>query len=315
MGASEEAVRAEVPIPPDDLSAHMRQGPASWREREAYLERGRQSRRAIEGALPDEWSWAGKTVLDFGCGPGRAIRHLAEEAPECELWGSDISAPCIEWNSRHLSPSLSFVVNDELPPLPFPDGKFDLVYALSVFTHISDTWADWVLEIDRILAPGGRLVATFMGEGMSEAVAGEPWDERNVGMNVFVPGQGWDRGGPMVLHSPWWIEEHWGRLFTIEKLMPNGFFERAAETAQDDHGAVTLLKGSRAPTPEELERLDPAEEREATALLHDVQQLRAENEAVRTALDGHCAMEANRPPVSGREGVRAVWAAIKRRLR
>lgn len=293
----------------------MKQAPSSWSERDGYLERGRASRRAIEGMLPDDWSWTGKRVLDFGCGPGRTIRHLADES-ECELWGCDISAACIEWNSQNLSPALSFVVNDEVPPLPFPDGKFDLVYALSVFTHISDAWAAWLLEIDRVLAPDGRLVATFMGEAMCETVAGEPWDERNVGMNVHVPGQRWDVGGPMVLHSPWWIAEHWGRLFEIEKLLSYGFLENIAATGQDDHGAVTLRKRpGEAPAQDELERIDPAETREATALLHDVRQLRAENATVRSALDSLRATEGDRPPLTGREGASAIWEAIKRRAR
>ena len=50
---------------------------------------------------------------------------------------------------------------------------------------------------------------------MCEAVAGEPWDEASVGMNVYEAGQDWSLGGPMVLHSPWWIEAHWGRLFDV----------------------------------------------------------------------------------------------------
>ena len=91
----------------------------------------------------------------------------------------------------------------------------------------------------------------------------------------------------MVLHSPWSIEEHWGRLFEIEKLVPYGFLANAAASGQDDHGAVTLRKRpGPAPTADELERIDPAERREAAALLHDVRQLRAENASIRVALDG-----------------------------
>jgi SAM-dependent methyltransferase len=292
----------------------MRNAPPSWREREGYLERGRAARAAIERMLPADWAWPGKTVLDFGCGTGRAVRHLAAEAPECELWGSDIDAACIEWDSAHLSPPVTFVVNDELPPLPFPDGKFDLVYALSVFTHISDAWAAWLLEMDRILAPGGRLVATFMGEGMSEAVSGEPWNQALVGMNVHLPGQGWDLGGPMVLHSPWWIEEHWGRLFEVERLVPLGFIDYAAATGQDDHGAAALRKREGpAPTREKIERIDPEDRREARALDHQVRRLRAENVAISAELRRLPAAD-ERAPISGREGVRAVWAAFRRRL-
>ncbi|HEY1354770.1 MAG TPA: methyltransferase domain-containing protein, partial [Solirubrobacterales bacterium] len=201
--------------------------------------------------------------------------------------------------------------NEELPPLPFPDGKFDLVYAFSVFTHISVHWAAWLLELDRVLAPEGRIVASFMSEGMCEPVTGEPWDESNIGMNVYEEGQDWSLGGPMVMHSPWWIEEHWGRLFDVERLVPSGFFDDRSGLGQDDHGAVTLVKRPGEPPPrEELERLDPAESREATALLHEVRRLRTEN----AALESRPTVTADGGPTSGREAARALWAAARRRL-
>lgn len=284
-------------------------GPRTIVARETYLERGERTREAIERVLPDDWLWAGRTVLDFGCGAGRILRHMAPLAPECELWGSDIDAKCIEWDERHLSPPLSFVLNAEYPPLPFEDGKFDLVYAISVFSHIAAHWAAWLLELDRVLAPGGRLLATFMGEAMCEPVSGEPWDETRIGMNVYEAGQDWSLGGPMVLHSPWWIEEHWGRLFTIERLLPHGFIESTAESGLDDHGVVVLLKSSATPTIDELERIDPGEAREGPALYHDVQHLRAEVAGLRARVES--------PPghTTGREGLAAVRAAVKRRLR
>lgn len=269
---------AEPPIPPAYMSARLMQGGRREDVSGEYLARGRRALDAIGRMLPDEWDWADKSVLDFGCGSGRVIRHLPGSVSES--WGSDIDPRCIDWNDRHLSPPASFVVNGETPPLPFPAAKFDLVYALSVFTHISTHWPAWLLELDRVLAPGGLLVATLMSEGMSEAVAGEPWDERNVGMNVYEEGQPWERGGPMVLHSPWWIEEHWGRLFEVERLVPRGFLDDAAR--EDDHGAVLLRKTAGTVSAEELVRVDPAEPREASALHHDVQHLRAEVAGLRS---------------------------------
>lgn len=266
----------EIPIPPVQLSARMMHGANPEKARDKYLERGAQTSAAIERALPDDWSWAGKAVLDFGCGAGRAIRHLLPPAPDCELWGSDIDPHCIEWAEEHLSPPASFVVNTEVPPLPFPDGKFDLIYAISVFTHISTHWAGWLLELNRILAPGGRLLATIISEGMCEAVSGEAWDEANVGMNVYEEGQGWSFGGPMVLHSPWWIEEHWGRLFEIELLEPRGFHANIGKSQQDDQGVVVLRKTTKTATVADLERIDPRQPQEVQALYHDLLHLRAE---------------------------------------
>lgn len=261
-------------IPPAELTARLKSAPARWQEAAGYLERGRTSRNAIERRLPAGWRWACKRVLDFGCGAGRTIRHFSELAGQCELWGCDIDKACIEWDRANLDPWISFVVNEEEPPLPFADRSFHLVYALSVFTHLTDHWASWLIEVDRILVPGGLLVATVMSEAMCQAVSGEPWDENRVGMNVYEAGQSWDQGGPMVLHSPWWIRGHWGRLFDVEHLQARGFLAEDERGGQDDHGVVVLVKSGRAVTVDELERPDPGDPREATALQHDVVHLR-----------------------------------------
>ncbi len=274
-------METEAPIPPIALTARLAQAPRTWTDVQGYLERGRQALRAIERVLPDEWTWSNKRVLDFGCGAGRTIRHLHDMAATSEVWGCDIDPACIAWNTENLGPSISFAVNDHAPPLPFESEMFDLVYALSVFTHIDTHWASWLLELHRILAPGGILVATIMSEGMCEAVSGQAWDESSVGMNVFECGQPWAVGGPMVLHSPWWIREHWGRLFEVLHVRSRDFFDQTGTEAQDDHGVAVLRKTGPALTVAELEWVNPAEPREATALQHDVMHLRAEVAALR----------------------------------
>ena len=131
------------------------------------------------------------------------------------MWGCDIDAPSIEWLQANLSPPLHVFVNGVEPPLPGHRRTtfFDVVFASSVFTHISDEWARWLVELHRVLRPGGVLLATFLGNGMSDLIAREPWDEDRIGMNVLLQWQGWDDGGPCVLHSPWWLRAHWGRIF------------------------------------------------------------------------------------------------------
>ncbi len=52
------------------------------------------------------------------------------------------------------------------------DGSFDLIWAVSVFTHLAETWSAWLLELHRVLKPGGILLATFMGEGMDRGDRG-----------------------------------------------------------------------------------------------------------------------------------------------
>jgi SAM-dependent methyltransferase len=106
----------------------------------------------------------GDRVLDFGCGAGRLIRHLAGFADRCEIWGTDISAEHINWCRQYLSPPFHFATTTKVPHLPFEDRSFNLIYCGSVFTHIDDLADAWLLELHRILAPRGRLYLTLHDE-------------------------------------------------------------------------------------------------------------------------------------------------------
>jgi SAM-dependent methyltransferase len=238
---------------------------------------GRRTRDDIVAALPADWSFEGKRVLDFGCGAGRTLRHFLPETSTAEVWGCDIDADSVDWLERELSPPLRVFRNDAEPPLPVDSGSFDLIWALSVFTHLVETWSAWLLDLHRALRPGGILLATFMGEGMSEPMAGEKWREERVGMNVLRYGQGWELGGPMVFHSPWWIREHWGRAFEVLQIAGKGF----ATVPEAGQGVAVLRRREGEFTTADLERVDPAEPRELEALLHGVGQSRREIEELR----------------------------------
>jgi SAM-dependent methyltransferase len=199
--------------------------------------------------LPEGWTWSGKRVLDFGCGAGRALRHFVSEAGDAEFWGCDIDAQSVAWINASLNPPLRAFVNDEQPPLPRPDDSFDLIYALSVFTHLTDTWSAWLLELHRVLAPRGTLIASFLGAGMIEAVADEPWSEDRIGMNVLNAGRSWDRGGPSVLLSPWWIREHWGQAFEIERIDDRPSRRRRVSLSRDRSRIHPAVPSSSASTP------------------------------------------------------------------
>jgi ubiquinone/menaquinone biosynthesis C-methylase UbiE len=53
-----------------------------------------------------------------------------------------------------------FANTTTLPHVPYEDNYFDLIYAGSVFTHIADLADAWLLELKRILRPGGMLYVT-----------------------------------------------------------------------------------------------------------------------------------------------------------
>jgi SAM-dependent methyltransferase len=269
---------SDFPYPPPDLLRRI--GPMGEVDpRRVYDETGDGHRLMLDQVLPDDWSWEGKRVLDFGCGVGRVIRRFAPEAEQAEFWGCDLDRPSLDWLQANLEPPFRFFESAEEPGLPQEDGFFDLVYAFSVYTHFTDNWAGWLREHHRVLADGGLLFATFLGEGMLEALTGEEWDEDRIGMNPLMQGYSWDRGGPIAINSPWWIRAHWGRAFEIVALAPR------TESGVPSHGTVLARKKPGAVSVEDLTRLEPDEPREIEALAHHTEQLAAEIGRLRVAHD------------------------------
>lgn len=233
---------------------------------------GRAERVHLLRLLPDGWSFRNKRVLDFGCGAGRTLRHLLEEAHQGEIWGCDIDEPSVSWLERNLAPPIRPLWNQDEPPLPFADASFDLVYALSVFSHLAESWSAWLVELHRVLSDDGLLVATFHGRGTWElGVAGGrgvPFDEDVIGMHVEHFGSSFsDSWGPAVYLSEWWIRGHWGRAFDVLAFEPEGFpTEDPGNPNRMGQGVVVLCKRSLKVVAEDLER--PTEdERELAAAL------------------------------------------------
>jgi SAM-dependent methyltransferase len=258
MGGEERA----IPFPPPSMLTRIgpTPDPRTDEGREFFESTGRDRRRAILDLLPADYSFEGRRVLDFGCGAGRVLRHFMDEAQEAEFWGCDLHAPTIDWLSANLSPPMSFFVNDGRP-MPQADGYFDLVYAISVFTHITHDWSDWLLELHRVLKPGGLFLATFMGPATWERVTQRQLDEDDLGIAVLGLHRELDRtSGPIVLHSPWWIRAHWGRAFEILELRPAGFVQAGAA-----HGVVLARKEDAALSTFDLERPEADDPREVAA--------------------------------------------------
>lgn len=106
-----------------------------------------------------------RSVLDIGCGSGRALTAWHLDDPTRGLHGCDINETLIAWSRRNLPPQIELVSNSVLPPLAYPDRSFDLIQLISVFTHLSlAVQRLWVAEIRRILKPGGCLLITLQNE-------------------------------------------------------------------------------------------------------------------------------------------------------
>jgi SAM-dependent methyltransferase len=232
---------------------------------QAYEEIGRAIRGHFEGMLPEGWSWRGGRVLDFGCGAGRVLRHFAEEAEYAEFWGCDIDVRSIEWVQENLNPPFRAVICNEEPGLPqFQDGSFTLIYAASVFTHLTEHATGWLLELHRILADSGLLCLSFLGAGMIHFM-NEPWEEDRIGFNATGHGTSWDLGGPATFISSWWMKEHWGRAFEIVELKQ--FTQPGA------HDLALLRKRPGHFSAADIEQPNPNDPREIRAFQYNVIQL------------------------------------------
>lgn len=251
-----------------------------------YEETGRAHRELIESMLPPDWSWPGTRTLDFGCGVGRLMRQFAPEAEVAEFWGCDLDRPSIAWLQENLCPPFHAFISDDEPDLPQEDGFFDLIYAFSVYTHLTDNWAAWLLEHHRVLKDDGLMLVTILGEGMSEALIGEKWEDDRIGMNPLLYGNSWDLGGPIAFNSEWWIRAHWGRAFEILRFVPHG-----GGDPPQGHGLVLMRKKPGSFDVAGLKALEPDEPREVAALQHLVEQLRDDTLRLREALGAGASSE------------------------
>ena len=144
----------DPPLPPRRLMVRV----AGTADADWFLRSGKAAYDAIAAHVPlDE----AHDVLDFGCGCGRVLRYWEGHAGT--ISGSDRDAGAVEWCRGNL-PFARLDRNDLAPPLPHADSSLDLVYALSVFTHLTEelqtAWRD---ELRRVLRPGGRLLLTTHG--------------------------------------------------------------------------------------------------------------------------------------------------------
>ena len=105
----------------------------------------------------------GETWLDFGCSSGRLVRVLA--AADVDWHGCDPLPGAIEWAREHF-PEIRFEHSPEYPPLPYADGAFRNLVAISIWSHFSESASlRWLEEMRRIVMPGGRLLLTAHGHG------------------------------------------------------------------------------------------------------------------------------------------------------
>lgn len=103
-----------------------------------------------------------KTILDYGCGWGRLIRLMYKFSPPDKIYGCDPWGNSIDFCKKN-GIRANLAVSDYVPQnIPFIGVSFDLIYAFSVFTHLSEKTAKAALgALRKTIGQDGLLVITI----------------------------------------------------------------------------------------------------------------------------------------------------------
>jgi SAM-dependent methyltransferase len=212
--APEPASPDGLPLPPPHLIVRVAGTPdLDW-----FLESGRLAARSIGEALERAGTGIERmdSVLDFGCGCGRVVRHWARF--DLRVSGSDLSGAAIDWCRENLS-FARFETNGLSPPLAFANESFDFAYALSVLTHLPEAIQhEWMDELRRVVRPDGFVLLTTHGERYLERLDADEQRRFRAGELVVRWGEVPGTNLCTTFHPPSWVREH---------LVPHGFEEAA----------------------------------------------------------------------------------------
>jgi SAM-dependent methyltransferase len=219
------------PLPPPE----MRRLVAGLDEPCAFLRLGALAAGSVKdtlrqaGAQLDELD----AILDFGCGCGRVIRHLSD-LRSTAFHGTDYNERLVGWCKANL-PFANFNVNPLEASLPYADESFDLVYGLSVFTHLDESLQRrWLAELLRVLRPGAFLYLTLNGTGQREILDDD--ERRRFDAGELVLRRPELSGGNMCVsfHPRAFLE----RFFPSDLRLIN----LIAQGARDSHQDIALLR-------------------------------------------------------------------------
>ncbi len=165
-------------------------------------------------------------VLDFGCGCGRTLLWFGNYSRSSLFYGTDIDAEAISWCSKHLGLG-KFSVNKPLPPLDFPSGMFDLILAISVFTHLDeDHQFRWLRELERVARKKGVLVLTVHGYHCWKELRNDDVKKIQETGFLFLKSNFWKGLFPewyqTAYHTQEYVLENYGKYFEVLDYVPRG---------------------------------------------------------------------------------------------
>lgn len=167
------------------------------------------------------------TIMEFGCATGRVLRHFNKQRNELgwSMIGCDVQADHVEWLRQNWPDDICVYVGSVFPKLPFEDNSIDVIYGMSVFTHIKYHWDFWLLELRRVLKPGGLLLQTIHAERawsfyhanqeldwVKAAISPRVFQAKEMDVDFLLSG---DIAVSQVFFKQEVARKYWGRYFNV----------------------------------------------------------------------------------------------------
>ena len=168
-------------------------------------------------------------IMDFGAGWGRIARFFLRDTAADRLWAVDPDPKSVVWMRRTGLPC-RIVKSEPLPPIAAAaQERFDLIYANSVFSHLSEDYFNaWMPHLLSLLRPGGRLVFTSRGEAFLDRVEAQSarpgWKQKKAFGDVGALRSRYARGEFIFVRNRDDDAALSGSFFG-HALVPRGYFE------------------------------------------------------------------------------------------
>jgi SAM-dependent methyltransferase len=101
-------------------------------------------------------------IFDFGCGAAGVLGAFERRYPDAQLFGCDLKEDVLAWVKKY-RPQFRVELTDPMPPLPADFTDFDLIFAISVWTHMPVGACEaWLAHMHERLKSGGVLFFTIV---------------------------------------------------------------------------------------------------------------------------------------------------------
>ncbi len=205
--------------PPADL-AYDAYNHTNW---QSYNEMGQKHSALIAQLIREYVAEKQINVCEWGCGPARVIQHLTkiDGFERVDLVGTDYNGKTIRWCSENIQ-NIQFLQNNLEPPLPLSAELFDCVYAISIFTHLSEkSHFLWINELFRVLKPNGILIFTTHGNLCAQRLLPDEKQKYDSGILITKSGVKEGKKHFAAYHPPVFIKNTLLKDYIVIKHIEN----------------------------------------------------------------------------------------------